>query len=54
VPYHLRTPEQITGFFAGLKVIEPGIVPIQHWRPEPDPFGPPREVATLGGVARKP
>jgi O-methyltransferase involved in polyketide biosynthesis len=54
VPYHLRTTEQISGFFAELEVVEPGVVPIQRWRPEPDPFGPPREVATLGGVARKP
>jgi O-methyltransferase involved in polyketide biosynthesis len=53
-PYHLRTPEQITGFFVGLEPVEPGIVPIQRWRPEPDPFGPPAEVATLGGVARRP
>jgi O-methyltransferase involved in polyketide biosynthesis len=54
VPYHLRTPEQITGFFAGLDPVEPGVVPIQRWRPEPNPFGPPAEVATMGGVARKP
>ncbi|MEV5751813.1 SAM-dependent methyltransferase [Actinoallomurus sp. NPDC052308] len=54
IPYHLRTPEQVAGFFAGLEPVEPGIVPIQRWRPEPDPFGPPREVATLGGVARRP
>ncbi|MCO6009958.1 SAM-dependent methyltransferase [Actinoallomurus purpureus] len=54
IPYLLRTPEQVTGFFAGLEPIEPGIVPIRQWRPESDPFGPPKEVATLGGVARKP
>nr|WP_296068412.1 SAM-dependent methyltransferase [uncultured Actinoplanes sp.] len=32
-PYHLRSPEQITGFFDGLELVEPGVVSIPHWRP---------------------
>src|SRR5208283_4506191 len=28
-PYQLRTPEEISGFFAGLDLVPPGIVPIQ-------------------------
>jgi S-adenosyl methyltransferase len=52
VPYHLRTQEEIAGFFTGLTLIEPGIVPVPDWRPDPSPF-PPSQVPTLGGVARK-
>ena len=52
-PYHLRRPEQIVRFFDGLEVVEPGVVPIQEWRPDPSPFGA-TAVPALGGVARKP
>jgi hypothetical protein len=53
VPYNLRSPEQITGFFDGLELLEPGVVPVSQWRPDPSPFGPPAHVDTFGGVARK-
>ncbi len=53
VPYQLRTPEEIAGFFDGLDLVPPGIVPLPEWRPDPAPF-PPVHVDTLGGVARKP
>jgi S-adenosyl methyltransferase len=52
VPYQLRTPSQIMAFFTGLTVINPGIVPIPQWRPDPGPFPPPR-IDTLGGIGRK-
>jgi S-adenosyl methyltransferase len=52
VPYVLRSPEQVAGFFDGLDLVAPGLVPISRWRPDPSPF-PPAEVETLGGVARK-
>jgi O-methyltransferase involved in polyketide biosynthesis len=54
IPYHLRSPEEIAGFFDGLEFVEPGLVPIVDWRPEPTPFERHVKVATLGGVARKP
>ncbi|MFC6884596.1 SAM-dependent methyltransferase [Actinomadura yumaensis] len=53
VPYRLRRPEQITAYFDGLDVLEPGIVPCERWRPEPSPFDAPA-TSTLCGVARKP
>jgi O-methyltransferase involved in polyketide biosynthesis len=53
VPYRLRSPAEITGFFDGLGLLDPGVVPVPDWRPDPSPF-PPRQVDTLGGVARKP
>jgi hypothetical protein len=53
VPYILRSPEQITGFFDGLELLDPGVVPVSQWCPDPSPFGPPAHVDTFGGVARK-
>jgi hypothetical protein len=54
VPYHLRTPAQIEGFFAGLELIDPGVVPVSQWRPEATPSGPPVKVDSFCGVGRKP
>jgi hypothetical protein len=52
--YHLRSPEQITGFFDGLELVEPGIVPITRWRPELSPFPDIEDVPSICGVGRKP
>jgi hypothetical protein len=52
VPYHLRSPEQVRDFFSGLTLIEPGVVPVPDWRPDPSPF-PSVRVGTLGGLGRK-
>jgi hypothetical protein len=49
-----RTPEQITRFFDGLDLLEPGVVSCSRWRPESTPWGEPEEVAMYGGVGRKP
>lgn len=51
-PYHLRSPEQIAGFFDGLELVEPGVVSLPHWRPDDDP--PPPAMDGYCGVARKP
>lgn len=54
-PYFLRGPELIASFFDGLELLEPGVVPLAAWRPDPEaPFDPLREVIAIGGVARKP
>ncbi|MFC4585217.1 SAM-dependent methyltransferase [Sphaerisporangium corydalis] len=51
-----RTPEEITGFFDGFELVEPGVVPLPLWRPD----GPVPEKLTVGhqlmygGIARKP
>ncbi|MFA1548668.1 SAM-dependent methyltransferase [Actinomadura chokoriensis] len=52
-PYHLRTPELIGGFFAGLEILEPGLVPVSRWRAEPGPFAEPDEVDEFCAVAVK-
>jgi hypothetical protein len=54
VPYRLRTPEQITRFFDGLEPVEPGIVPVQHWRPDEESSLLPGDINMWGGVAVKP
>jgi hypothetical protein len=55
VPYRLRSPQQIAGFFDGLELVEPGVVSVARWRPDPaDAGGPPAEVDAFGGVGRKP
>ena len=53
-PYRLRSPEQAAGFFRDLELLEPGIVSVSQWRPEPNPAGPPPLVDALGAVGRKP
>jgi hypothetical protein len=53
LPYHLRRPEQIAAFFDGLDLVEPGVVPLTRWRPEPGQPGP-VDLPNVGGVGRKP
>ncbi|MEU6378940.1 SAM-dependent methyltransferase [Streptomyces sp. NPDC046909] len=53
VPYNLRTVDEITGYFDGLDLVEPGVVSVTQWRPEPG-SGTPEVVAEHGGLARKP
>ena len=51
-PSTLRDRQQVADLFAGLDLVEPGVVQISRWRPEPDPA---MGAAPLwGGVARKP
>ena len=52
VPYHLRSPERIAGYFAGMELLEPGVVSVSRWRPEPSAIGEPPEVDAFCGVAR--
>jgi S-adenosyl methyltransferase len=50
----MRDRAAISQFFAGLDLVEPGVVQPQQWRPEPtEPRGP-AEVTAWCGVARKP
>ena len=51
--YHARTPEQIAGFYDGLELVEPGVLPIHLWRPEQTGSATPRDVDEMGGIGRK-
>ena len=44
-------PKQITAFFDGLELLEPGVVSCPLWRPDADAGGEPAEVDQYGGVA---
>jgi hypothetical protein len=48
-----RSREQVTRFFDGVDLIEPGVVPIQQWRPDSDAEAAAR-AGMWGGVGRKP
>jgi hypothetical protein len=53
VAYTPRSIEQITRFFDGVELLEPGVVPVSRWRPESDPRRESPEVACAGGIGRK-
>jgi hypothetical protein len=48
-----RSREQVTRFFDGLDLIEPGVVPVQQWRPDSDAEAAAR-AGMWGGVGKKP
>ncbi|WP_042394678.1 SAM-dependent methyltransferase [Streptacidiphilus carbonis] len=52
-----RTHVQVLEFFKGLELVEPGLVPVHEWRPDPDNeddrLMTREEVAGYGGVALK-
>ncbi|MFC9976998.1 SAM-dependent methyltransferase [Spirillospora sp. NPDC127200] len=52
-PMVLRTRERLLPFFDGLELLEPGIVPCSHWRPEATDIGEPVAVPHYCGVAVK-
>ena len=47
-----RSRAQVTKFFDGLELVEPGVVPVQEWRPVSDEEAAAR-ASLWGGVARK-
>jgi hypothetical protein len=53
-PYTPRSTAQISGFFEGLELLDPGVVPVSKWRPDPAPWGEPADVSCAGGIAHKP
>jgi hypothetical protein len=38
-PLVFRTHDQVAAFFAGLDMVEPGLVPVDEWRPSDEPKG---------------
>jgi S-adenosyl methyltransferase len=53
-PITARNPDEIAGFFAGLDLLEPGIVTCSHWRPEAGETTVNVPVSEYGGIGRKP
>jgi S-adenosyl methyltransferase len=57
--YVVRPRDQIARFFDGLDLVEPGLVQLDKWRPDPaeepdEPDEDRRPAPIFGGVARKP
>ncbi len=51
---HLRSLEEIQRLFDGFELLDPGVVWINEWRPDPD-YPPAGQLTSLrGGVGRKP
>ncbi|RMI42124.1 SAM-dependent methyltransferase [Actinomadura harenae] len=53
IPYVLRSPQRIAGFFTGLDLIDPGVVPLPHWRPDPSSRPAPAAADVFGGIGHK-
>ena len=49
----LRTRDEFARFFAGLELVEPGLVQVHQWRPNPEDSAPEGTVSAHGGVAAK-
>ncbi len=49
-----RSPEEIAGFFEGLDLIDPGLVPTTRWRPDPLDVATVQDVDQYAAIARKP
>jgi hypothetical protein len=58
-PMRFRTHSEVSGFFDGLELAAPGLVPPNHWRPSGETAGSSAHTAVTAvpcyaGVARKP
>jgi hypothetical protein len=55
VPFRLRSHAEIAQFCSGLELLDPGIVPVHDWRPDPVDVEQDRtgQAFIAGGVARK-
>ncbi|BCJ46330.1 hypothetical protein GCM10010168_59690 [Actinoplanes ianthinogenes] len=51
--YHLRSPERIAALFDGLELVEPGVVSVTRWRPDPGAADA-AEISQYCAVGRKP
>jgi hypothetical protein len=53
-PVAARTQAEVCGFFAGLELLEPGVVQVHRWRPGTGDVGSGRNLAIYAAVGRKP
>ncbi|WP_320066139.1 SAM-dependent methyltransferase [Micromonospora sp. RTGN7] len=52
---YMRTRAEVTAFFAGFNLLDPGVVFLPRWRPEPgdEPGSPRAAVMAYGGVGHR-
>jgi hypothetical protein len=53
-PISMRSREEILGFFDGVEILEPGLVPVQQWRPIGPASAVPGNAWMIGALGRKP
>jgi hypothetical protein len=53
-PVYLRTPDQVERLLTGLRLVEPGVVPVSDWHPDPEEADGKERPAVLAAVARVP
>ena len=53
-PLTARSHAEVTGFFAGLDLIDPGVVQLHRWRAGTGNPGTIRNLPNYGALARKP
>ncbi|SDT74491.1 SAM-dependent methyltransferase [Actinoplanes derwentensis] len=52
---HARTKAQVEALFAGLELVEPGVVPVHYWHPDSaEVLQADQPVGMFGGIAVKP
>ena len=49
-----RTQAEVAAFFNGLDLLDPGVVPMQLWRPDGAPAAAPDGPTAYAAVGRKP
>ncbi len=49
-----RTPEHLADWLSGMEIVEPGVVPVESWRPDYDPAIDAVPSGVLGAVGRMP
>ncbi|MGH3164428.1 MAG: SAM-dependent methyltransferase, partial [Trebonia sp.] len=55
IPVRAVTRDEFDGYFAGLDLIDPGIVLVSDWRRDiPGPRPLPSQINFYGGIGRKP
>jgi hypothetical protein len=54
ITYSFCSNAEVTRFFDGLELVEPGVVPLNYWRPGPGGPDPARKLSAYGAVGWKP
>ncbi|MEV4511229.1 SAM-dependent methyltransferase [Dactylosporangium sp. NPDC049525] len=50
---HVRSPARVAELLAGWHLLDPGLVPISDWHPDPEDVDDPPQRLAVGGVARR-
>jgi hypothetical protein len=54
ITYVPRSEAEVAAFFSGLDLVDPGVVPMQAWRPDGGAFADPHGPTSYGAMGRKP